>query len=60
MVRKFWEIDLDIEKSDIFVFLVSHNEFKNLTVSNDKIVIDFAGLDKINLLYENIICKSTF
>jgi UDP-N-acetyl-D-mannosaminuronic acid dehydrogenase len=42
--RKLWEIDLAIEKADIVVFLVAHNEFKNLTLSSDKIVIDFVGL----------------
>ena len=43
--QKLWEIDLAIEKADIIVFLVAHNEFKNLTLSSDKIVIDFVGLD---------------
>lgn len=44
--QKLWGIDLAIEKADIVVFLVSHNEFKNLTLSSEKIVIDFVGLNK--------------
>ncbi|WP_432412278.1 UDP-N-acetyl-D-mannosamine dehydrogenase [Rasiella sp. SM2506] len=35
-----------IEKADIVVFLVAHNEFKNVTIPADKIVIDFVGLKK--------------
>lgn len=34
-----------IEKADIVVFLVAHNEFKNVTISREKIVIDFVGLN---------------
>jgi UDP-N-acetyl-D-mannosaminuronic acid dehydrogenase len=36
-------IDSTLTKSDIIVFLVSHNEFKNLS-TNDKIVLDFCGI----------------
>ncbi len=35
-----------IEKADIVVFLVAHNEFKNVTIPAEKIVIDFVGLKK--------------
>lgn len=35
-----------IEKADIVVFLVAHNEFKNVKISGDKIKIDFVGLDQ--------------
>lgn len=35
-----------IEKADIIVFLVAHNEFKNLNIPSEKIVIDFVGLKK--------------
>ncbi|WP_263649782.1 UDP-N-acetyl-D-mannosamine dehydrogenase [Rasiella rasia] len=35
-----------IEKADIIVFLVAHNEFKNLNIPSGKIVIDFVGLKK--------------
>jgi UDP-N-acetyl-D-mannosaminuronic acid dehydrogenase len=37
-----------IEQSDIIVFLVAHNEFKNLTIDKSKIVIDFCGVMNIN------------
>tara|TARA_R100000935_G_scaffold36196_1_gene56925 strand:+ start:22024 stop:23232 length:1209 start_codon:yes stop_codon:yes gene_type:complete len=35
-----------IEKADIVVFLVAHNEFKNVIIPQNKIVIDFVGLKK--------------
>ncbi|WP_426091859.1 UDP-N-acetyl-D-mannosamine dehydrogenase [Flavobacterium sp. DSR3-2] len=37
-----------IEKADIVVFLVSHNEFKNLEISKDKVVLDFCGVMNTN------------
>lgn len=39
-----------VEKADIIVFLVAHNEFKNLQISEDTIVLDFCGvnLQKLN------------
>lgn len=36
-----------IEKADIIVFLVAHDEFKNLVISKDKIELDFCGA-KVN------------
>ncbi|TDQ73494.1 UDP-N-acetyl-D-mannosamine dehydrogenase [Sphingobacterium yanglingense] len=33
-----------IEKADIIVFLVAHNEFKTLDISTDKTVLDFCGV----------------
>ena len=42
--QSLWEIDLAIEKADIVVFLVAHNEFKNLTIRDNKEIIDFVGL----------------
>lgn len=33
-----------VEKSDIIVFLVAHNEFKSLEISTDKTVLDFCGV----------------
>jgi UDP-N-acetyl-D-mannosaminuronic acid dehydrogenase len=33
-----------VKKADIIVFLVAHNEFKNLEISEDKIIIDFCGV----------------
>ena len=35
-----------VVKADIIVFLVAHDEFKNLTIPNDKIVLDFCGIKK--------------
>jgi UDP-N-acetyl-D-mannosaminuronic acid dehydrogenase len=32
------------DKADIVVFLVAHNEFKNLQISEEKIVLDFCGV----------------
>ncbi len=37
-------INKAIEKSDIVVFLVGHNDFKGLEISNKKIVLDFCGI----------------
>jgi UDP-N-acetyl-D-mannosaminuronic acid dehydrogenase len=34
------------EKADIIVFLVAHDEFKTLQYSQDKIILDFAGIFK--------------
>ncbi len=33
-----------VEKADIIAFLVAHKEFKNLDISNNKIVLDFCGI----------------
>ena len=33
-----------VEKADIVVFLVAHNEFKKLNIKNSKIVLDFCGV----------------
>ncbi len=34
------------DRADIIVFLVAHNEFKNLKYREDKIILDFAGVFK--------------
>ncbi|MHB1105273.1 MAG: UDP-N-acetyl-D-mannosamine dehydrogenase [Lutibacter sp.] len=34
------------EKADIIVLLVAHNEFKNLEIAQDKVVLDFCGIKK--------------
>jgi UDP-N-acetyl-D-mannosaminuronic acid dehydrogenase len=34
-----------IEKADIIVYLVAHNEFKYIKTSKDKIVLDFCGVN---------------
>lgn len=35
-----------IEKADIIVFLVGHNEFKKLDIKDDKVILDFCGVTK--------------
>lgn len=40
-----------VEKSDIIVFLVAHNEFKQLTISQNKKVLDFCGIQLTNAKY---------
>lgn len=37
-----------VDKADIIAFLVAHNEFKNLKISTDKVVLDFCGVYKAN------------
>lgn len=34
-----------LEKADILVFLVAHDEFKNINISDQKIVLDFCGIN---------------
>jgi UDP-N-acetyl-D-mannosaminuronic acid dehydrogenase len=45
-VYKLTKYNEAIEKADIIVFLVAHNEFKNLEISKDKEVLDFCGIFK--------------
>ena len=33
-----------IDKADIIVFLVAHDEFKDLKIKSQKIVLDFCGI----------------
>jgi UDP-N-acetyl-D-mannosaminuronic acid dehydrogenase len=33
-----------VDKADIIVFLVAHNEFKELEISSEKVVLDFCGV----------------
>ncbi|SHI67266.1 UDP-N-acetyl-D-mannosaminuronic acid dehydrogenase [Mesonia phycicola] len=35
-----------VEKADIIVFLVAHNEFKELDISEEKVILDFCGIKK--------------
>jgi UDP-N-acetyl-D-mannosaminuronic acid dehydrogenase len=44
-VFKLTLLDVAIEKADIIVFLVAHNEFKNLKITEDTIVLDFCGVN---------------
>ena len=34
------------EKADILVFLVAHNEFLELEVAKEKVILDFCGIKK--------------
>lgn len=43
---KISKIDAAIEKADIIAFLVAHNDFKDLKIGSDKIVLDFCGVRK--------------
>ena len=43
-VFKVTDYKIAAEKADIVVFLVAHNEFKELTLSKDKLVLDFCGV----------------
>lgn len=37
-----------VENADIIVYLVAHNEFKNIQTSKEKIVLDFCGVNALN------------
>lgn len=43
-VFKLTDYKVAAQKADILVFLVAHNEFKNILISEDKIVLDFCGV----------------
>lgn len=43
---KITSVEEALEKADIIAFLVAHNEFKQLTVSEDKVILDFCGVMK--------------
>ena len=45
-VFKMTDYNLAYEKADIVVFLVAHNEFKNLPKSSEKVILDFCGVYK--------------
>ena len=45
-IFKLTDYRVAIEKADIIVFLVAHNEFKDLEIPADKIVLDFCGVNK--------------
>jgi len=45
-VYKLTDYKEAINKADIVVFLVAHKEFKNLKISNQKIILDFCGINK--------------
>ena len=35
-----------IEKADIIVFLVAHNEFIEMKINKEKVILDFSGVNK--------------
>nr|WP_299037605.1 UDP-N-acetyl-D-mannosamine dehydrogenase [uncultured Psychrobacter sp.] len=43
---KLTSIEEAVERADIIAFLVAHNEFKQLVVSEDKVILDFCGVTK--------------
>ena len=43
-VYKLTEYNEAVEKADIVVFLVAHQEFRELKLNSDKIVLDFCGI----------------
>ena len=45
-VYKLTDYKEAIEKADIIVFLVAHDEFKNMEINNGKILLDFCGINK--------------
>jgi len=47
-VYKLTDYKEAIEKSDIIVFLVAHDEFKSLKICKKKITLDFCGIIKTN------------
>lgn len=47
-IFKLTRVDEAVEKADIVVFLVAHNEFKKLNIDNSKIVLDFCGVLNLN------------
>jgi UDP-N-acetyl-D-mannosaminuronic acid dehydrogenase len=46
-VFKLTKYEDAIEKADIIVFLVAHNEFKDLRLGESKVVLDFCGVTNI-------------
>ncbi|HWK57541.1 MAG TPA: UDP-N-acetyl-D-mannosamine dehydrogenase [Parapedobacter sp.] len=43
-IFKFTDYQTAVQKADIIVFLVAHNEFKTLEIGKGKIVLDFCGI----------------
>ncbi len=43
-IFKFTDYQIAVQKADIIVFLVAHNEFKTLEIGKDKTVLDFCGV----------------
>ena len=47
-VFKLSSIEVAIEKADIIVYLIAHNEFKNLVINESKVVLDFCGVKNLD------------
>ena len=47
-VYKLTDYKEAINKADIIVFLVAHKEFLGINISNNKIVLDFCGINKLH------------
>lgn len=45
-VFKLTDYNVGFEKADIVVYLVAHNEFQTLPEGSDKVILDFAGVNK--------------
>ncbi len=45
-VFKLTEYKVAVEKADIIVFLVAHDEFKDLNIDSNKVLLDFCGINK--------------
>ena len=43
-IYKLTELEYAVKNSDIIVFLVAHNEFKNIKFDIDKVFLDFCGV----------------
>jgi UDP-N-acetyl-D-mannosaminuronic acid dehydrogenase len=46
-IYKLTDYKVAIEKADIIVYLVAHNEFKNIDFGLNKLVLDFCGINKV-------------
>jgi UDP-N-acetyl-D-mannosaminuronic acid dehydrogenase len=44
---KLSSIEVAIEKADIIVYLVAHNEFKKIVIDKSKVVLDFCGVTNL-------------
>ena len=47
-VFKLTDTETAISNADIIVFLVAHNEFENIKIRKDKLVLDFCGIINSN------------
>ncbi|MBV7440378.1 UDP-N-acetyl-D-mannosamine dehydrogenase [Weeksellaceae bacterium TAE3-ERU29] len=47
-VFKLTDYKTAVKQADIIAFLVAHNEFKNLEIDENKVILDFCGIKKDN------------